>query len=72
MILSEFGFDQTVGFVVPFVNNIDFVGLAVAEYIEIMTEQIHLYTCFFGIHRFYCELLDAVDLDAFIIDITFG
>ena len=52
-----------------FINNINFFSLAVPEYVEAVSEQIHLDACFFGIHRLNRKLLNSFDLDRLVVDI---
>ena len=72
-ILRKFWFDQSKCSVLTSIYNIYLVRLCVTEYIKIMSEKFHLYTCIFRIHRFKSEFFGTYDFNlAVIFNIIFG
>ena len=61
--LMKFRFDQAEGSVFSLIYYIDLVGLRIAEYEEIMSEQLHLDAGVLGEHGFDSELLGTHDPD---------
>ena len=57
------------GIVLLLYKYIYFVCLRIAEYKEIMSDQFHLNTSFFRIHRFHRKFLGTNDLNIFIFEI---
>ena len=66
-VLIKFWFNQSERSVLSAVNNIYFVCLGIAEYIEIMSEKFHLYTGIFRIHWFETEFFGADDFDFVVV-----
>ena len=45
--------------VIPFIDDVDFIGVTISEHIEVMVHQLELRSSFFKAHCRHCEVLHA-------------
>lgn len=49
------------------IHDIDLLGFCIEEYIEIVSQKLHLHTGFFGIHRFDPEAFGLDNLNLLVV-----